>query len=65
MVAAFSSGLALTMIAAGAIAAWGLAHAQRKWAGLGDLFRKAPYVSSGLLVLLSIFMGWSALRGLL
>jgi nickel/cobalt exporter len=65
LVAAFSAGLALTMVATGALAAWSVHHAQRKFRGFGDVMRRAPYVSCMVLVLIAFYMawhGWSALH---
>lgn len=64
MVGAFSFGLALTMVATGAIAAWSVQHAQQRFRGFGELMRRAPYVSCVLLVLLASYMAWQGWRGL-
>ena len=64
MVAAFSFGLALTMVCVGALAAWSVQHAQKKFRGFGEAMRRAPYVSCALLVVLALYMGihgWSGL----
>src|SRR6266581_4108673 len=45
LVAAFSFGLALTMVAVGAVAAWSVGHAEKKFTGFSDAMRKAPYLS--------------------
>ena len=58
LVASFSFGLALTMVAVGMLAAWSVRHAERKFSGFGEIMRRAPYVSCVLLVLLAAFMGW-------
>lgn len=65
LVAAFSLGLALTMVAVGVIAAWSLQKAHRKFSGLGEWMRRAPYVSCALLVLLALLMAWQGWQGLL
>ena len=63
MVASFSFGLALSMVAVGLAAAWGMAHAGRHGSKLGDWARRAPYLSGGLMILVGGFMGaQSALR---
>jgi nickel/cobalt exporter len=64
MVAAFSFGLALTMVATGALAAWSAQHAQRRFRGFGEVMRRAPYVSCGLLVALAAYMAWQGWQGL-
>jgi len=58
MVGAFSFGLALTMVSVGALAAWSVRHAEKKFSGFGELMRRAPYVSCVLLVGLALYMGW-------
>lgn len=61
LVASFSVGLALTMVSIGAVAAWGVHHAQRRVKGVkgfSEWMRKAPYVSCALLVVLALFMAW-------
>lgn len=65
MVLSFSAGLALTLVATGAVAAWSLRHAERRFGGLGSAARKLPYLSSGILTLMALFMGvqgWLHLR---
>lgn len=64
MVGAFSFGLALTMIATGALAAWSVQHAQQRFRGFGEVMRRAPYVSCVLLVLLASYMAWHGWHGL-
>jgi len=57
MVLAFSAGLAFTLVATGAIAAWSLRHAEKHFGGLGSVARKLPYLSSGILTLMGLFIG--------
>lgn len=57
LVLSFSFGLALTMVATGTVAAWGVQHASKRIKGFGELVRKAPYFSSVLLVFLGIYIG--------
>jgi len=64
MVASFSFGLALTMVATGAIAAWSVQHAQRKFRGFGEAMRRAPYISCAVLVILAAYMAWHGWHGL-
>ena len=66
MVAAFSFGLAITMVAVGMLAALSVQHAQKRFRGFGEAMRRAPYVSCALLVLLAVYMaihGWRSLSG--
>jgi nickel/cobalt exporter len=64
LVAAFSIGLALTMVAVGTAAAWSIRHAEKKFTGFGELMRKAPYVSCVLLIILAAYMAWQGWQGL-
>ena len=54
MVAAFSIGLALTLVTVGVVAAWGMRKATQHSGTLSRLAGKAPYASSILLILLGI-----------
>jgi len=64
IVGGFSFGLALTMVTVGALAAWSVQHAEKRFSGFGDAMRKAPYVSCVLLTLLALYMGYSGWHGL-
>jgi nickel/cobalt exporter len=64
MVAAFSFGLALTMVTTGVLAAWSARHAEKHFKGFGEIMRRAPYVSCALLVVLAGFMAWHGWQGL-
>ena len=64
LVAAFSFGLALTMVTVGALAAWSVNHAQKRFSGFGEVMRKAPYFSCALLVILASYMAWQGWHGL-
>ncbi len=64
LVGAFSLGLALTMVTVGAVAAWSVNHAQKRFSGFGEWMRLAPYISCGMLVLLATYMAWSGWQGL-
>lgn len=54
MVAAFSLGLAITLVTVGVIAAWGIRRVAKKSGGFGLLAQRAPYVSSGILAVLGL-----------
>ena len=61
LVACFSLGLALTMVASGVLAAWGVRHAEKRFNNFGGFARRAPYFSAALLTVLAIFFimqGW-------
>lgn len=64
LVAAFSFGLALTMVVVGVIAAWSVQKAHKRFTGFGEWMRRAPYFSSVLLVLLAAFMAWQGWQGI-
>ena len=64
LVGAFSFGLALTMVTVGALAAWSVRHAQKRFRNFGSLMRRAPYVSCTLLVVIALYMGVHGWRGL-
>jgi nickel/cobalt exporter len=63
MVASFSIGLAIALVSVGVIAAWGARHVGKQMGNgrFGDLARKMPYFSSGLMVLVGILMSVQAL----
>ena len=56
LVLSFSVGLALTLVASGAIAAISLKHMTKRWSGVGELSRKAPWFSGALIILVGIYM---------
>ena len=57
MVLAFSVGLAFTLVATGALAAWSLRHAEKRFNGFGKIARKLPYLSSAILALMALYIG--------
>ena len=64
MVASFSIGLAVTLVAAGMAAVLGLRYASKRFSGADRLFASAPYVSGVLILLVGTYMtysGWSHL----
>jgi nickel/cobalt exporter len=64
LVLCFSIGLALTMVASGALAALSVKHVSTRWGGFGDFARKAPYFSAALIVLVGLYVGYQGLRAL-
>jgi nickel/cobalt exporter len=64
MVASFSVGLALTMVTTGALAAWSVQHAQKRFKGFGEAMRRAPYISCALLVAIAGYMAWHGWKNL-
>ena len=64
MVASFSIGLAVTLVAVGMAAVVGLRYASKRFSGADRLFASAPYVSGVLILLVGTYMtysGWSHL----
>ncbi|EMI1406806.1 nickel/cobalt efflux protein RcnA [Klebsiella quasipneumoniae] len=64
LVLGFSVGLALTLVASGAIAALSMKHATRRWPWLNDISRKAPWISVLLIIVVGIYMMLHGLSGL-
>jgi nickel/cobalt exporter len=56
MVAAFSIGLAITLVAIGIGAAWGANKAAERWPWFEKMSKKAPYASAGLMLIVGLFM---------
>jgi nickel/cobalt exporter len=54
----FSIGLAVVMVATGAVAAYGVHHVGT---GFEKLARRAPYFSSTLVILIGLYVGWQGL----
>ncbi len=59
LVLCFSIGLALTLVSVGAAAAIGARHASARFSWLGDVARRAPYLSGALIVLVGLYVGYS------
>ena len=65
LVMCFSIGLALTMVASGALAALSVKHVSKRWSGFGDFARNAPYFSGALIVMVGLYVGYQGLRVLM
>ncbi|MEA9392020.1 nickel/cobalt efflux protein RcnA [Acerihabitans sp. TG2] len=65
LVLCFSIGLALTMVASGALAALSVKHVSKRWGGFGEFARKAPYFSGSLIVLVGLYVGYQGLHALM
>ena len=65
LVLCFSIGLALTMVLSGIMAALSVKHMAKRWSGFGDIARKAPYFSGGLITLVGLFIGYQGLHALI
>jgi len=61
IVAAFSLGLALTMISVGVLASWGFKKLAEKSGWFSQVAARAPYVSSYLLIALGLAFAWRGL----
>jgi nickel/cobalt transporter (NicO) family protein len=64
LVLCFSIGLALTMVAAGALAALSVQQAVRRFRGFGELASRAPYVSGAVILLVGLYLGYQGLQSL-
>ena len=64
LVLCFSIGLALTLVAVGSAAAVGARHASNQWPWLGTVARRAPYLSSIVMIAVGVYMGLHAWVGL-
>lgn len=65
LVLGFSIGLALTMVATGALASLSLRMASKRFTGFGMWARRAPYLSSLLIIGIGLYtfdLGWSTLQ---
>jgi nickel/cobalt exporter len=57
LVLCFSIGLAITLVTVGAAAAIGARQASNRWPWLGTVARRAPYLSSVLIIGVGIYVG--------
>jgi nickel/cobalt exporter len=55
LVLCFGVGLALTMVASGALAALSVKHVSKRWSGFGEFARSAPYFSAALIVMVGLY----------
>jgi len=65
LVFSFSIGLALTLVASGAIAALSMKHAAKRWPGFSAFSRKAPWISAALIAVVGIYMSIHGVSGIL
>jgi nickel/cobalt exporter len=61
LVLCFSIGLALTLLASGTVAAWGVRHATKRWPGFEGVMGKLPYLASAIIILVGLYIGYSGL----
>ncbi|MDH0432542.1 nickel/cobalt efflux protein RcnA [Aeromonas caviae] len=64
LVLCFSIGLAITLVSVGAAAAIGARQASNRWPWLGAVARRAPYLSSVLIIAVGIYVGSHGWMGL-
>ncbi len=64
LVLCFSIGLAITLVTVGAAAAIGARQASNRWPWLGAVARRAPYLSSLLIIGVGIYVGFHGWVGL-
>lgn len=64
LVLCFSIGLAITLVTVGAVAAFSVRQATKRWSGLDTLARRAPYFSSALIAIVGLYMGYHGWIGL-
>lgn len=65
IVLAFSLGLAITLVTVGSLAAFSVRHASKRFKGFGELTRKAPYISSTVMVLIGLYVAAQGVQSLL
>ena len=65
LVLCFSIGLAMTMILSGTIAALSVKQASKRWSGFGTFARRAPYLSSALIICVGLYTGYIGVHGLM
>jgi nickel/cobalt exporter len=65
LVLAFSFGLAITLVTVGTVAAMSVNAASRRFAGFGNLARRLPYASAGLMGLIGLALMVFGLKHLL
>jgi nickel/cobalt exporter len=62
MVAAFSAGLAATLVAIGVAAAWGARKASAQWRGFDAVAARLPYLSAAVVLMIGIVMSVAGLN---
>jgi nickel/cobalt exporter len=65
VVLAFSVGLAITLVAVGSVAALSVREASRRFSGFGQLARRLPYASVGLMSLIGVVLAGLGLKHIL
>jgi nickel/cobalt exporter len=61
LVLGFSIGLAITLVSVGVVAAVSIKHATIRFENFGEFARKAPYISSAVLIFIGLFVATQGL----
>ncbi len=64
IVLAFSLGLALTLVSVGTLAALSVREASKRFKGFGEFARRAPYVSSSVMLAIGLLVLIQGIKGL-
>ncbi|WP_454696701.1 nickel/cobalt efflux transporter [Achromobacter aegrifaciens] len=64
LVLCFSIGLAITLVTVGAVAALSVRHATRRYSWFSTVARRAPYLSSLLIIAVGIYVGLNGWLGI-
>ena len=64
LVLCFSIGLAIMLVTVGAAAALSMRHASKRYLWFGTVARRAPYLSSTLIILVGLYVGYQGWAGL-
>lgn len=65
LVLGFSIGLSLTLVLIGVISVLSINYISKKFTGFGDIIRKAPYISSVLILCIGVYIGYEGLSHLM
>lgn len=64
LVLSFSIGLALTLLASGMAAAWGMRHAAGRWPRVDAALTRLPYMASAIIILVGLYVGYSGVAAI-
>jgi nickel/cobalt transporter (NicO) family protein len=64
LVLCFSIGLAITLVTVGVAAALSVRHVSKRFSWFGTVARRAPYLSSVLIILVGVYVGYQGWAGL-
>jgi nickel/cobalt transporter (NicO) family protein len=64
LVLCFSIGLAITLVTVGVAAALSVRHVSKRFSWFGTVARRAPYLSSILIILVGLYVGYQGWAGL-